>query len=397
MGRHQALRTRLRFDSVDGQPRQVCSERGEVPLEIVDAAGSAPAAVAEAVRMRYEEQNFDYEQEWPVRTAVIRSGDVLTHMVAIYLHLAIDATGFDVLLADLSARDPVTGAAPGPVTATQPLAQARQQRTPAARRRCASSLRHLEHVLRTVTPSRFGAPKYPEQPGFRMIRYRSPATALAIRVIAARDGVNTSSALLACFGIGLARFTGNSPVMAMLLVSNRFRPGFAESVSPLVQMSPYLIDVADCTLGEAVRRARASVLNTYKNAYYDPYLQDEVIERVNRERGEEVDFSCFYNDRRLGDRAVPDGPLPTAADIRAAVPLGGHEWEYEPDMSTRKLYLNVDDPEGAIDWVMSVDTRFFDETDTIAVVRGMETAAVDAATDPTMPTGVHSAAFSYGR
>lgn len=385
VGRHQALRTRLRFDSLGGQPKQVCSARGEVPVEIIDADGQPPADVAEAVRMRYEEKNFDYEQEWPVRTAVIRSGGVLTHMVAIYLHLAIDATGFDVLLADLAARDQ----GPGPVTATQPLEQARQQRTPAARRRCQSSLKHLEHVLRTVTPSRFGAPKYPDQPGFRMIRYRSPATALAVQVIAARDGVNTSSALLACFGIGLARFTGNSPVMAMLLVSNRFRPGFAESVSPLVQMSPYLIDVADCTLGEAVQRARASVLNTYKNAYYDPYLQDEVIDRVNRDRGEDVDFSCFYNDRRLGDRAVTDR-LPTTADIRAAVPLGGYEWEYEPDMSTRKLYVNVDDPEGAIDWVMSVDIRFFDESDTIAVVRGMETAAVEAAIDPAMPTGVCS-------
>ncbi|HVV18111.1 MAG TPA: condensation domain-containing protein [Pseudonocardiaceae bacterium] len=344
--------------------------------------------------MRYEERNFDYEHEWPVRTAVIRSGGTPTHVVAIYLHLAIDATGLDVLLADLAARDPVTGEAAGPVTAVQPLEQARQQRSTAARRTNAASLRHLERVLRSVTPSRFGPPRYPDRPGFRMIRYHSPATALAVTAIAKRHDVNTSSVLLACFAVGLARFTGNSPVMAMMLVSNRFRRGFADSVSPLVQMSPYLIDVADRTLGAAVERARGSVLDTYKNAYYDPYLQDEVIDRVNAERGEEVDFSCFYNDRRTGGRDVPDGPPPTPAEIRAAVPLGSHAWEYEPDMSTRKLYLNVDDPGGAIDWVMSVDTRYFDESDTLAIVRGMETAAVDAALDPTMPTGVRSIAVA---
>jgi hypothetical protein len=176
----------------------------------------------------------------------------------------------------------------------------------------------------------------------------------------------------------------------MLLVSNRFRPGVAESVSPLVQMSPYLIDVADATLSEAVRRAKASVLNTYKNAYYDPYLQDEVIDRVSADRGEEMDFSCFYNDRRAGDRGPTGGPLATAEEIRDALSLSGHEWEYEPDMSTRKLYLNVDDPPGAIDFVMSVDNRYFSAEDTVAVVRGMETVAVAAAVDPTTLTGVRA-------
>jgi hypothetical protein len=392
MSRHQSLRTRLRFDADGARPRQVCSASGEAPLEIVDAGDEDPAVVAEAVRLRYEEQNFDYEHEWPVRMAVVRSGDVLTHAVAIYLHLALDATAFDLLIADLEARDPVTGAPAGPITATQPLEQARQQGTPSVRRKSEASLKYLENVLRAATPSRFGEPKYGDQPAFRLIRYVSPATAAAVPVIAAREGANTSSVLLACFAVGLARCTGNSPVLTMLLVSNRFRPGFAESVSPLVQLSPYLIDVADVTLAEAVRRAKASTLNAYKNAYYDPYLQDEVIDRVGAERGEEIDFSCFYNDRRVQDRGPVTTPLATADDIRAALPLAGYEWQYEADMSTRKLYLNVDDPPGAIAFKMSVDTRYFNEADTIAVVRGMETVAVQAAIDPLTPTGVRSAA-----
>jgi hypothetical protein len=391
MSRHQALRTRLLFDPAGGRPRQICSATGEVPLELVDVGDDEdPAVVAEAVRTRYEEQNFDYEHEWPVRMAVVRSGGVLTHMVAVYLHLAVDATAFDVLIADLGARHPVTGAPAGPITSTPPLEQARQQRMPSARRKCDSSLRYLENVLRAASPSRFGAPRYGDEPGFRLIRYRSPATAAAVPVIAAREGANTSSVLLACFAVGLARFTQNSPVMTMMLVSNRFRPGFAESVSPLVQMTPYLIDVADITLSEAVGRAKVSVLNAYKNAYYDPYLQDEVIERVGAERGQEIDFSCFYNDRRQQDRGPSDERLASAQEIRDAVPMAGYEWQYEPDMSTRKMYFNVDDPPGAIDFKMSVDTRFFSESDTIEVVRGMESVAVQAALDPLTLTGVRA-------
>jgi hypothetical protein len=388
--RNQSMRTRLRFEA-DGHPVQVCATSGEVPLEIVDVAeGEDASVVAESVRMRYEERNFDYEHEWPVRMAVLRRGDDVTHAVAVYLHLAIDAAGLTALLADLGSRDPVTGAAAAPVTATQPLQQARRQREPAALRQCAASLRHLEHVFRTVTADRFGAPRYDDEPGFRMIRYRSPATALAVPVIARRENTNTSSVLLACFAVGLARCTGNSPVMAMLMVNNRFRPGFADSVSPLVQISPYMIDVADVSLAEAVARARGSVLNTYKNAYYDPYLQDEVIERVERERGEPVDFSCFYNDRRQGDRGIPEGPLATDSQIREALPLGDHQWEYEPDMSTRKLYVNVDDPPGAVDFVMSVDNRYFCAAETVAVVAAMEAVAVQTALQPATPTGVRA-------
>lgn len=391
VSRHQSLRTRLRLDRAGGQPKQVCSSSGVVPLDVVDVdAADDPAAVAGEVFRRYEERHFDYEHEWPVRTAVIRHDGRITHVVAVYLHTAIDAGGLDVLLADLAARDPRTGAARGPVTATQPLAQARQQRNAAARRTCRSSLRHLEHVLRTVSLTRFGEPKYGDRMAIRLIRYHSPATALAIRRIAAQENTNTSSALLACFAVGLARFTGNNPVLAMMLVSNRFRPGFADSVSPLVQMSPYLIDVADISLGEAVGRTKVSVLNTYKNAYYDPYEQDAVIERVNVERGAEVDWSCFYNDRRQSERGPVTGPLPSTADIVAALHGSDYSWEHEADPPQRKLYFNVDDPPGAVDFAMSVDTRYFNDDDMIAVVSGVEAVAVRTAVDPAAPTGVRT-------
>jgi hypothetical protein len=385
MGRHQALRSRLRLR--DGQsPLQVCSESGEVPLRIVECGDDDPTEVAEQVKREFGERNFDYENEWPVRMAVITRAGEITHVVTMYLHTAIDAGGLMALLADVAARDPQTGAAPGSVTAVQPLEQARRQATPTALRQSAASLRHLEHVLRTVTPNMFGQPKTDAAPSYRMIRYRSPATALAIGRIAAEHNVNTSSALLAMFAVGLARHTQDGTVWAMLMVSNRFRPGFADSVSPLVQISPYLIDVAGTDLAGAVSRARSSLLHTYKNAYYDPYQQDEVIERVNRERGEEVDFCCFYNDRRE-ERTVA-GPLATDEQLLAAVSDASWVDDYQPDMSSRKLFMNVDDPPGAIDFQLSADTRYFDLDDMLTVLRGIESAAVQTVLQPTASTEV---------
>lgn len=384
MSRHQALRTRLVFDE-HGTARQSCETSGKVPMLIVDAGDADPAHVADQVLEDFQERNFDYEHEWPVRIALVRAHGEFTHSVVTYLHLVIDADGLAALLADIARRDPVTGEAP-PVTATPPLEQARQQRTAAAKRQCDASLRHLERVFRTMSPSRFGPPKYPGVTEFRQVRYRSPATALAIRSIAAAQDANTSTVLLAVFAVGLARFTGNSPVMAWLFVNNRFRRGFAESVSALVQISPFLIDVAGVTLGETVATARGGAVAAYKNAYYDPYLQDDMVERVSRERGVEVDHSCFYNDRRQQDRD-PDGPAPTAEEIQAAGP-GSWEREDEPSLPRQKLYLHVDDPPGAIDFVMSVDGRYFSESDMVTILRGMEEVAVRMAIDPGSPTGV---------
>lgn len=384
LSRHQALRSRLLLRPA-GPPLQVCSESGEVPLRIVECGAADPDEVAERVKAEFGERNFDYENEWPVRMAVITRAGEITHVVTVYLHLAIDAGGLLALLADVAARDPRTGAAARPVTAMQPMEQARRQATPAVLRQSATSLKHLEHVLRTVTPSMFGRPKTDAAPSYRMIRYRSPATALAIGRITAEHNVNTSSALLAMFAVGLARHTQDGLVWAMLMVSNRFRPGLADSVSPLVQISPYLIDVAGIDLAGAVSRARSSLLHTYKNAYYDPYQQDEVIDRVNRERGE-VDFCCFYNDRR--EERTVTGPLATDEQLLAAVADGSWADDHQPDMSTRKLFVNVDDSPGAIDFQLSVDARYFDLEDMLAVVRGIESAAVQTVLQPAAGTEV---------
>jgi hypothetical protein len=315
-----------------------------------------------------------------VRFAVIRSGGVLTHQVLVILHTSIDADGLVALVADLDRDDE---SAP---VGMPPLEQARRQQTPAGRKQNATSLGYLEKVLRTVSPSRFGERKYEGERIIHQIEYRSPATQLAIGSVAARLGVNTSPVLLASFAVGLARFTGVNPVLAMLMVSNRFRPGLSDSVSALIQLTPYLIDVADITLDEAVARAARSALTAYKNAYYNPYEQDEVIERVERERGEEIDLSCFYNDSRVFDRGAT-GPV-TAEQIRAALEHSTVSWADKINPPKRKIYFNLFDTRGDIKFEMTADSRWFAPADLETIVRNIEAVAVEAALDGSAPTGV---------
>ncbi|MFD1052205.1 hypothetical protein ACFQ1S_44840, partial [Kibdelosporangium lantanae] len=181
---------------------------------------------------------------------------------------------------------------------------------------------------------------------------------------------------LAAFLVGAARVTDANPMLTLMVVNNRFRPGYADSVSALIKLTLFLLDVADLTVGEVAVRAAGKALNAYKNAYYDPYEMDEVDQRVERERGEQFDLSCYYNDRRQGDRVHSGVPVPAAEDIHAALPHCELLWRPEVNIPRAKLHLCVDSLPGAVELVLSADTRYLNRDDMAALARAIEEAAV---------------------
>ncbi|OLB81313.1 MAG: condensation protein [Actinobacteria bacterium 13_2_20CM_2_71_6] len=390
MSRHQSLRTRLHYDA-DGTPRQAVSGAGEIALEVVDAADDEdPAEVAEALRARYEDTNFDHVNEWPVRMAVVRHHGAISHFVAMYPHIAIDGYGFEALVNDLANLDRATGRHLAPVAGTQPLEQARQQRTPAARRQHDASLRRWEKQLRTIAPRRYRDSPDKRAPRWWEASYNSPATYLALAAVAARTKVHTGPILLAAHAVLLARTTGNNPSVLRVLVSNRFRPGFAESVSALAQSALCVIDVADCTFDEAVARAWKSLLTAGLHAYYDPRRLWDLIDRVNEERGVEVDTMCYYNDRRRSIAQAATGPVPTEDQLRAALPLGKLRWGPPTDVPDAGCYLHINSVPDTIDYTLRVDTHCISPAEMEACLRGLESVIVEAAFDPALSTGVRS-------
>ena len=382
VGRHQSLRTTLVLRDDGRLPRQRVAAAGEVPLLVVAAGHDDPAEVAGALSEHWQRVPFAYETEWPVRLGAVVVDDVVTHVVTVILHTSVDAFGLSALAADIGARDPVTGAPAGPVTALPPLAQAAWEASPAGRRQNERSLRYLEKVLRAAPARLFGEPRYGGEPRHEMLRYRSRAIGMAIHAVAARERVDDSPALLTAFLAGAAKVTGVTRLLTIMLVSNRFRPGYADSVSALIKIVPFVLDLADLTVGEAVVRARGQALNAYKNAYYDAYDQDEVIARVERERGESFDLSCYYNDRRQRDRVHAGVAPPTAEEIRAALADSELSWKQDVEIPRAKLYLCLDDPPGAVELVLSADTRYFSRDDLAVLALAIEEAAVAAAIEP---------------
>lgn len=384
MGRHQSLRTKLRF-GLNGQVHQAVHACGEITLEVVDAGDADPGETAAAVAARYQAREFDYEHEWPLRMAVITHRGTATHVAETICHLALDAFGLAVLHDDFDRRDDRTG----PVTAVQPFEQARRQRGPGARRAHDASMRHFERLAALVPDRMFSESADPRKPRFWQVTCESQAGYQAAMVLAARLGLSTSPVLLAAFAVALTPLTvleSGQPAVVQLVVSNRFRPGFAGSVSQVAQSAPCLIEAAGAPFAEVAVRTWKSALLAYKHAYYDPAGKDEVTKQIAAERGAEPDLSVFFNDRRVRGRELADavsgngddapGGLPPRRDELARTTL---TWGEPYDVPEQKVFLSIVDMPGTLCCELRADTHFVTPADMAGLLRRIESVLVEAA------------------
>jgi hypothetical protein len=384
--RYPSLRTRLRFGFDDDLPRQVVAGAGELPVEVFDTgAGQDPAALAAEVARHHRDLPYDFTTDWPVRAALIRDRGRLTHRVTVTCHLAIDGGAFRIIARDLAMRD---GAIP---PAAQPLALARWQRTPAARRQSEATVRHHERILRTMPSQRLGTSADPRRPRYWRFGFRSPATHLAAQAIAVRTGTDPATVALTLWAVVLGRMTVN-PVVSRVVVSNRFRPQLAELVAPVIQDGLLMVDLAGIGFDEALVRTRRRAMTAYKYGFFDPRELYQAEERISRERGEPVEVGCIFNDRRAanldptGATAGVVAEMPTEPQIRAARPLTALRCVQRQDHDPHApLFLHINNVPGTFDASLLTDTHRIAPADAEALLRELEALAVAAAADPATP------------
>ncbi|MFG2044252.1 condensation domain-containing protein [Dactylosporangium sp. NPDC048998] len=374
VGRHQALRTRFVLDAGGDPVRQVVDATGTVHLDLVDGPTEAEA---EALRGRYEFTPFDLEREYPIRMGVVVRDGAPSHLVVQYSHLAVDGFGIDAIVRDLAHR----GAEhPPPPSGLAPLELAARQHSPAGRKQSAKSIRYWRSLLADVPPARLPGSDDPRTPRFRELVCRSPALHLALRAIAARTRAETGHALLAAYAVALARVTGIRPVVAQVLVSNRFRPDCADAVCHLTQPGLVVVDpgpgAAPVPFDELVARVWKSATAAYLHGYYDPAEHRAMLDGLAAERGATIDLSCFVNDRR-GPSAP--GPAPDGAQARAALPRTTVRWERELPTYDGRLYLQVDAAEDAVQLGIWADTHAIAPAAVERFARELEAVAVTAA------------------
>jgi hypothetical protein len=389
MNRHQSLRTHV-VVGADGVPIQHVATSGEVPMEVYDA-GDDPAALAQEILDRYYAVPFDYVDEWPIRMAVVCRGDQVTHVVTVYCHIALDVHGVDALVTDLASMDPATGEPIGPVTGLPPIAQVRAQRLPPARRHSDAAVRYAERLLRDIPARRYNVSSDPRLPRWQQVGFDSPASYLAGRAVAARNRVHTTPVLLAAFAVAFSEVTRIHPAVAQLVVNNRFRPGLALAVGPISEACLGVIAVEDSTFDEVVGRAWQASTRAGKHSYYDPKSMEEMMARVSRERGEEIDTDCYFNDRRRAHlNTPPQERPPTSDELAAAVADGVLRWEEPLELYDHTVFFHINDVPDTFDYLMCADTHALAPAEMEALVRRMESVLVASALDPSAPVSAGS-------
>lgn len=391
--RYASMRTRIRpGDGINSGINSLIQEVagvGEAVLGIVDVAPDAdPGLAAQRLADQWAATPFDHAGEWPIRMAAVRVEGVVTHVVVTISHVATDGAGIAVMLKDLAERDPATREPKNPPSAIGPLELAAQQRTPAGRRQNDASLRHWERLLRTAEPQRFGPGVDRGEPRYRRAFFESRALHPASKTVAARVGGAASSVLLAGYAVAVARLTGVAPALIQVVISNRFRPGLADVSHPLSVNGLLSIDVAGVTFDEAVSRTQRAMALCSKYAYYDPAQLEELRARIDSERGETIELSCLFNDRRLGVDLEPLDPLPSRQELEAARSESTLRWGEPFTAYLDKLMVQVGAIADAVELEVQVDTHHVSAEEVPVLMADLEALLVSAAFDPDLPTGI---------
>ncbi|MER7005148.1 hypothetical protein ABT297_19150 [Dactylosporangium sp. NPDC000555] len=200
--------------------------------------------------------------------------------------------------------------------------------------------------------------------------------------IAARLRVDARSVLLGVYAVATARITGANPVVAQLLVSNRFRPGLSAIVSNISQTGLLVADVAGITVDEAIARTRRASVNAYKHAYFD------VAEWKAMLAAKGVELGSYYNDRPSPLPQSTVTVVPPLDVLRAALPqTSAPRWTNLPYFNER-LMVTIDDAPGAVALLVLADTHYVPRQQMAALANEMEEVAVAAAVDPQASTKI---------
>ncbi|HZP54324.1 condensation domain-containing protein [Actinocrinis sp.] len=413
VSRHPALRTRLRFaDGPSGERgvQQVVADSGEIPLYIADLDDEDdPSAAAEQMRSRFELEWFDYEREFPVRMGVVRQSGTLVRLVLGYSHVMVDGAGILALTRDLANLDRVTGQATAPPDGVSPLDVAAAQDSASGRRQSERSIRYWAAQLERLSAWQPAEPASPQQPRFWELAGYSPAMDLALREIAARTGAATTYVLLAAYSTAVARVFGRNPSVAQIVVSNRFRPGFADVAAQLSQEGICVVDTAAASFDEVVDRAQSAATSASFYGYYDPGQCARLLDETAARRGGPLEISWHLNDRRAipasqragesdaggvkrDDQAGSDVPVDEA--LAKLLPRTRLFWDRRMPSFDGTLFIQVDSapaplasrqalPEGlpAVYFEVWADTQVFTTARIEEFARAMEAVLVEAACD----------------
>ncbi len=394
ISKQPALRVKLVTDP-QGVIRQRMASSGEVAVEVFDFADSDdPVAVAEYTERLWQEwllTPIDHYEDWPVRMGIIRHRGLARFQILSFNHLVIDGASMTYLMPDLGVGTPREQA--GPAEPLNILELAEYEQSEAAQKVSRRAMRFWESHLRDIPPRTFGEPAYPDgRLGKRYwhCRFASQAAYQAVLAIAQRSGGDVSRVMFGVLATALGRAMGHDRLRAKVILSNRYRPGFADAIAQLAQNAIVSVDLTNATVDEVMARCRKALLASGMHAYYDPDHLNELMARLDAERGYPAEVTLRMNDRRRATQRwmaeEARAARVTPADIVARLGETFFSWDGTLDTCADDAFVTIEDYR-TFHLQLIFDMAYFTEKQVEDFAYGVEQVAVEAAFNPAAPAG----------
>jgi len=395
IGKTPALRVRL-ADDEHGNPYQTVAASGEVAVEVMDFADDDdPVDVAKYTERLWQDwlvEPIDHYRDWPARMGIVRHRGVALYQVLSFNHLVIDGASMTFLMPQLGVGKPP--AVSGRTNPLNILELADYEHSEPAQKVSRRAMRFWESQLRDIPPRTFGEPVHADgRLGSRYWhgRFASPAAFQAVLAIAQRSGGDVSRVMFAVLATALGRAMGHDRLRAKVILSNRYRPGFAETIAPLAQNAIVSVDLSNATVDEVMARGRQALLASGMHAYYDPDHLNELTARLDAERGYPAEVTLRMNDRRRTTQRwtaeEARAATVTPADIQARLGETFFSWDGTLDSCHDQAFVTIEDYRNTFHLQLIFDMACFTEEQVENFVYGVEKVAIEAAFDPAVPAG----------
>jgi hypothetical protein len=378
ISRHESLRTRIH--DVDGEPRQEVAAAGRLPLTVVDCDRGDMFSVADALVRQLAEPRFDYAAGWPLRAGLVVVDGHVRHIALAASHAAMDAHAAEVVLRELRMLL-LRGSIASPPE-LQPVDLHRRERETGERLTNRAIAYWLDQYA--GLPDSMFTPAGPaESPRYQKASLVSPAAEAAVRIIASRHRISTSTVLLAAMAALMAAWTGHRTCGVLTIAGNRLQPGHQGLVAPTNQLGLVALRIEPReSFADLLPRVWQAALRGYRHAYCDPVALNQALEVAGRAHGAETQPYCLFNDVRQNADSDLNAAVPDEAFVRAARDASCLTWPERFERFNWRFFLEVQNAPGALNLRLAADTECLPSAEVERFLRAMDRLLVDAALDP---------------
>ncbi|MDG4798023.1 condensation domain-containing protein [Micromonospora sp. WMMD1082] len=378
LARHESLRTRFRRRGDELHQETTAAGRLPVLVHAVPRPADDPDGRAAAAELtgRLHEPRFDHVAEWPLRVALVTVDNRVRQVVVVFSHSAVDVHAAQIVLRDL--RRLLTHKSLDTPAGLQTLDLAERERH-AELARSRRAVRYWVRQLSGLTPSLSEAVAPAADARHRRGALVSAAVHHAAQLVATRHRVSTASVLLAATAAALAGDGAQDACGIVVMANNRFLPGHDTAVGTLNQIGLCRLDLADRPgFVELLSRARSAALDAYRHAYYDPAEWERTVTELGHDHRSFLAGFCYLNDARLSRDADAEVPDLDEAALRALVSRSEFRWLPELAQFPWRCRVQVLDAPGAVELVVTANTRYFPAERFAPFLRTIETLLTEA-------------------